>query len=142
MKKVNDRWVDNNNNSWSSTFNTEEQAIKKSETLINCRGCSDCCGCRDCSDCCDFRGCSGCRGCSDCSDCKTQPKIYKTKNIGSRKSSTTFFQNENGIFVVCGCFQGTFNSFIEKVKNQYPDKTNQHRIEYEKEIEIAKIIFK
>ena len=28
MKKINDRWVDNNNNSWSSTLNTEEQFIR------------------------------------------------------------------------------------------------------------------
>ena len=156
MKKVNDMWVDSNNNSWSSVFNTKEQAEEKSETLIDCSNCRDCRGCRNCSDCRDCSGCSGCsncrycsycrgcRGCSNCSgcrDCREQPKFYKTKNIGSRKSSTTFFQNEKGIFVICGCFQGTFEIFCQQVKNKYPDMENAYRIEYEKEIEIAKIIF-
>jgi hypothetical protein len=77
MNKVNDRWVDKNNNSWSSVFNTEEQALKKSATLIGCRDCS---GCSYCS------GCSGCSDCSYCRGCSEQPQVYRTKNIGSRNS--------------------------------------------------------
>ena len=33
---VNNRWVDENNNSWSADIETKESATKKSETLINC----------------------------------------------------------------------------------------------------------
>ena len=31
MKKVNDRWIDDNNNSWSASLETKESATEKSE---------------------------------------------------------------------------------------------------------------
>ena len=76
MKKINNRWIDDNNNSWSADFYTKEQAEKYSKSLIDCRDCSgcracrDCSGCRYCSDCSDCIGCSGCHGCSGCIGCR------------------------------------------------------------------------
>ena len=43
MKKINNYWVDENNNRWSTSSHTKKQAQEKSESLINCRDCSDCC---------------------------------------------------------------------------------------------------
>ena len=42
MKKINNRWYDGNNNSWSCLLETEESALLKSKGLTNC---SDCLGC-------------------------------------------------------------------------------------------------
>jgi hypothetical protein len=75
MKLINNRWVDDNNNSWDADFESEESSILKSKSLSYCSYCSDCSGCsgcsycRDCRDCSDCSGCSYCRDCSDCSDC-------------------------------------------------------------------------
>ena len=35
-KKINDYWIDENNNSWDASDYTEEQAQEKSESLVNC----------------------------------------------------------------------------------------------------------
>ena len=85
ITKRNDRWYDENNNSWI----TEESATQYSPTLTDCRwcgGCRDCSGCSGCSGCsycsrCTYcsncincnscRSCSGCRSCIDCSSCSS-----------------------------------------------------------------------
>ena len=75
MKLINNRWVDDNNNSWRKEIYTEEQAEAYSKTLKNCSYCSgclycsDCSGCSRCSDCSYCSDCSGCSYCSDCSGC-------------------------------------------------------------------------
>ena len=67
ITKRNDRWYDENDNSWS----TEESATRFSPTLNNCSSCSDCSWCRDCSNCsnCSCSHCGSCSNCSDCYDC-------------------------------------------------------------------------
>ena len=35
MKKINNRWVDENNNSWNADFETEESSLVKSKSLKN-----------------------------------------------------------------------------------------------------------
>lgn len=82
MKKVNNYYVDDNNNKWNNEFYTEEQAIKNSKSLTKCFNCVNC------SDC---HSCSYCHSCSDCSDFKENPQRYITPKIGSRKSQTTFY---------------------------------------------------
>ena len=62
ITKRNDRWYDENNNSWLS----EEAATLYSPTLTDCRWCRDC---RDCSGCSGCSGCSNCYNCIDCSNC-------------------------------------------------------------------------
>ena len=68
----NNRYVDEQLNSWSCDEETEVSASIKSRTLTNCNQCSDCIGCSDCNGCSGCRDCNGCRdciGCNDCSDC-------------------------------------------------------------------------
>ena len=61
-----------------------------------------------------------------------------TARIGSRKSPTVFYLNKGKIFVSCGCFKGTFAEFQAKVNATYPNKDNQYRKEYDREIETVK----
>lgn len=157
MKLINNRWVDDNNNSWSAELETEESAIAKSKTLIDCsycKGCSYCIGCNVCSDCSYCRGCidcrncsycrdcKGCRCCSDCSDCSycsycrgfnSNPQRITSPKIGSRNSQTTFYWTDNHNQVVCGCFTGTWDDFKLKVDKTHVD--NKYGRQYKKWIQ-------
>lgn len=62
ITKRDDRWYDENDNSWS----TEESATQFSPTLTNCISCRECRWCYNCRDC---NYCSYCRDCSNCSSC-------------------------------------------------------------------------
>jgi len=77
MKKVNNYWVDENNNRWDVNIYTETQAKKNSASLINCSDCSDCSRCFRCSDCSDCFDCSRCFRCSDCSDCSDCSRCFR-----------------------------------------------------------------
>ena len=66
MKKINNYWVDENNNKWWCGNTTEEQAIAYSESLI---ACSNCYNCHDCNNCCYCRNCCYCYNCNDCRNC-------------------------------------------------------------------------
>ena len=154
MKKINNRWIDDNNNSWSADFYTKEQAEKYSKSLIDCRDCSGCSDCRDCSGCIGCRDCSGCRYCSDCSDCigcracrdcsgcrycsdcirfVNNPQRYTTAKIGSRKENTTFYWDNDRTLVICGCFRGTVEEFKKQVEEVHGN--NNYGLEYKNEIE-------
>jgi len=61
-KRENDRWYDENNNSWDSV----ELATFYSPTLTTCSYCSGCSYCSNCSSC---RDCSYCNLCNDCTRC-------------------------------------------------------------------------
>ena len=97
MKEIHNFWVDGNNNKWSKTNYTKDQAIKHSNSCIDCVDCVDCVDCRSCRSCGDCRNCRSCDDCINCVDCisaknrKTQPSIYHTQRIGSRKSITYFY---------------------------------------------------
>jgi len=41
MKNINNRWYDDNGNSWDCVIHTEEEAQMESDSLIDCSGCSD-----------------------------------------------------------------------------------------------------
>lgn len=62
-------WFDQNNNQWSTSLFTEEEAFNHSKTLINCTECRDCYNCigstllRDCSECIN---CLWCHSSKDC----------------------------------------------------------------------------
>ena len=60
ITKRDNRWYDENNNSWR----TEESATQLSPTLTNCRWCRDCSYCDDCSYCGDCRSCKSCNNVS------------------------------------------------------------------------------
>jgi hypothetical protein len=160
MKKINNIWIDDNNNSWSCDIETEESAQKKSKTLVNCSYCSDCSDCsdcrgcsdcRDCSDCRYCRGCSGCSGCSGCGDCsgcsgcsdcsdyKQNPQRYVTPKIGSRNSQTSiYWTTSEDIKVICGCFSGNLTEFEQTVKKVHAN--TEYLQPYLQQIEIVKCL--
>jgi hypothetical protein len=100
MEIINNRFYDQNGNSWSCNAETAESAELKSKKLINCRDCRDC------------RGCSGC---SDCRDWESNPQRYVTPSIGSRNAQTTFYFSKDKTQVVCGCFNDSLEAFTTKV---------------------------
>lgn len=57
--------------------------------------------------------------------------------IGSRKACTTFYRAVGGIWVCCGCFNGSINKFETAVKKKHGD--NQTARVYLAAIELAKI---
>ena len=117
-------YCDENNNKWSESLETLENAIKKSESLSDCRYCIDCSYCSDCS---------------DCSDYKTNPQRFVTKKIGSRNDNTSFYwTNNTDLHVVCGCFRGDLEEFELKVKEVHSNTI--HLNSYLKEIEKVKFL--
>lgn len=104
MKKINNFWVDDNNNSWSCDVDTEESALIKSKSLI------------------------GCSGCSDCHDFKENPERITSKKIGSRNSQTTIYWTDQYEQVVCGCFKGNISEFKAKISETHG--TNNFAVEY------------
>lgn len=151
MKKINNRWYDENNNSWSALFETEESSFLKSKSLSNCRYCSDCSdcsycsdcsgcsNCSDCSDCSNCSGCSGCGGCGGCSEIKSNPQRYITPKIGSRNSQTSiYWTNKDNVQIICGCWRGDIEAFEARVREVHKD--NEYAIDYLKQIEIFKML--
>ena len=120
MKQENGYWTDENNNRWNIAYYTEEQAIKASETFINCTNCTNC---------------------RNCTDYKSNPSRYVTPRIGSRNAQTTFYwTSEEDIQVVCGCFRGNLKEFEARVKRVHGD--NEHGLNYKKQIKIVKYLLK
>ena len=60
-------------------------------------------------------------------------------NIGSRCDCTTIYNTDKGIYVKCGCFFGTIDEFVAKVKETH--KGNEHERDYLAMVEFAKIKF-
>ena len=60
-------------------------------------------------------------------------------NIGSRNDYTTIYNTDKGIFVQCGCFFGTIDEFVAKVKETH--KGTEHERDYLAMVEFAKIKF-
>jgi hypothetical protein len=56
--------------------------------------------------------------------------------LGSRSGYTTFFHTDKGIFVRCGCFRGTLDEFVAKVKETHND--NEHARNYLAIVEFVK----
>ena len=54
--------------------------------------------------------------------------IFIAGPLGSRNGYTTFFHTDKGIFVQCGCFRGTLDEFVAKVKETHND--NEHARNY------------
>ena len=157
MKKLNNRWYDENNNSWNANLETKESALAKSKTLSDCSGCSDCrdcsncsgcSGCRDCNYCSDCIGCSDCSGCNDCSGCsncrgcsgyKTNAQRYITAKIGSRNSQMSiYWTNKDDVQIFCGCWKGNIKDFEKRVKEVHA-KT-EHLKPYLAQIKIFKML--
>ena len=54
--------------------------------------------------------------------------VFVAGPLGSRSDYTTFFHTDKGIFVQCGCFSGTIDEFVLKVKETHSD--NKHAKNY------------
>lgn len=124
MKKIDNKWVDENNNSWNCDYYSKQKAEKLSKTMIGCSDCSDC---------------SYCSHCSNCSDFKDNPLRYVTKFIGSRNAQTTIYWNNDNIKVITGCFKGDLNSFKEKVLKTHANN-DVYLNQYLKEIKIMQYL--
>ena len=59
--------------------------------------------------------------------------------IGSRNGYTTIFHTDKGVFVQCGCFQGTLDEFESKVKETH--QGNKHERDYLALIQFVKVKF-
>ena len=58
--------------------------------------------------------------------------------IGSEKRRTTY--NATKDIVWCGCFRGTFEKWVAKIRTTYPDENNVYRKEYEAAIAYFKAV--
>lgn len=165
MILINKRWYDESGNSWNAEIYSEERAEERSKTLKNCSGCSDCTYCNNCVNCNKCYRCFGCSACFDCQHCSecfdcsrciscslclgiyslygcwTQPQIYMTDRIGSRKMPTIFYRSKDHseCRVVCGCWGGSLEEFAARVAEVHGD--NEHGKTYAEAIRIAQIIF-
>lgn len=66
---------------------------------------------------------------ADLSDAYFDDLIFCVDRIGSAKRRTTY--NATKDIVWCGCFWGTFEEWVEKIRNTYSDESNVRRKEYE-----------
>lgn len=63
---------------------------------------------------------------------------FACDKIGSEKRKTYFFKGDNGYFVRAGCFFGTFDEFVERVKKVHTGTKFER--EYLAAVELAKIV--
>ena len=75
---------------------------------------------------------------SDLSDATFDDRIFCLDRIGSIKRRTTY--NATKDIVWCGCFTGTFDEWVAKIRKTYPDESNVYRKEYEAAIAYFKAV--
>ena len=63
---------------------------------------------------------------------------FACDRIGSEKRKTYFFKGDNGYFVRAGCFFGTLDEFVERVKKVHAGTKFER--EYLAAVELAKIV--
>ena len=77
---------------------------------------------------------------ADLSGANLDDHIVCLDRIGSAKRRTTY--NATKDIVWCGCFTGTFDEWVAKIRTTYPDKKNVYRREYEAAIAFFKAVAK
>ena len=75
---------------------------------------------------------------ADLSDAAFDDHIVCLDRIGSEKRRTTY--NATKDIVWCGCFKGTFEEWVAKIRETYPDENNVFRKEYEAAIAFFKAV--
>lgn len=70
VKKVDNFWVDENNNRWDENLFTEDEAIRASKELIDCHDCKNCSYCVCCTNCTHCHCCWDCHDCRICTNCR------------------------------------------------------------------------
>ena len=68
---------------------------------------------------------------------KDKNQWFVVENVGSRNDNITFYETDGVIYVNVGCFNGTIDEFIERVRTTH--KGNNFEKEYLKIVELAKI---
>ena len=63
---------------------------------------------------------------------------FACDGIGSERRKTYFFKGDNGTFVRAGCFFGTLDEFVAKVKERHAGTKFER--EYLAAVELAKIV--
>ena len=81
--------------------------------------------------------CAYLRG-ADLSYATFDDRIFCLDRIGSVKRRTTY--NATKDIVWCGCFEGTFEEWVAKIRKTYPDENNVYRKEYEAAIAFFKAV--
>ena len=76
--------------------------------------------------------------CADLSGATFEDRIFCLDRIGSVKRRTTY--NATKDIVWCGCFTGTFDEWVAKIRKTYPDESNVYRKEYEAAIAYFKAV--
>lgn len=77
-------------------------------------------------------------GGADLSCATFDDRIFCLDRIGSVKRRTTY--NATKDIVWCGCFKGTFEEWVAKIRETYPDENNVYRKEYEAAIAFFKTV--
>lgn len=67
--------------------------------------------------------------------------LYDVNNIGSRNGTTYFFMNNNGIYVLCGCYNGLIDDFAARVERVHK-KSKLYLSQYRTAIKNANNYFK
>lgn len=75
---------------------------------------------------------------ADLSGATFDDSIFCLDRIGSVKRRTTY--NATKDIVWCGCFKGTFEEWVAKIRKTYPDENNVYRKEYEAAIAFFKAV--
>ena len=75
---------------------------------------------------------------ADLSGAAFDDHIVCLDRIGSEKRRTTY--NATKDIVWCGCFRGTFEEWVAKIRATYPDENNVYRKEYEAAIAYFKAV--
>lgn len=75
---------------------------------------------------------------ADLSGATFDDRIFCLDRIGSVKRRTTY--NATKDIVWCGCFKGTFEEWVAKIRTTYPDEKNVYRKEYEAAIAFFKAV--
>ena len=70
----------------------------------------------------------------------TNSEYFACDRIGSEKRKTYFFRADEGMFVRAGCFFGTLDAFVERVKEVHGG--TKHEKDYMLAVELAKSVLK
>ena len=68
----------------------------------------------------------------------TNSRYFACDRIGSERRKTYFFAAEEGLYVRAGCFFGTLDDFVERVKEVHAG--TRYEREYLAAVELAKIV--
>lgn len=55
--------------------------------------------------------------------------VYQLSRIGHKNRMTTFWADNDVVW--CGCFEGTFEEWRDKIRKTYADANNKYRKQYE-----------